>query len=229
MRIAIVACTALATFALVAPASAHVTVNPREAEADSFARFAVRVPNERPDAATTAVSMQIPEGIDSVSFQPVPGWERAVETEPVAAAEGDVAEEAGGHGDVDGERVATVTWSGGPIAPGEFQEFGISVRVPDAAGEELAFPSTQTYDSGEVVRWIGAADSDLPAGRVALTAPAEPVVSEQAVVAEAPPVAPAVAEGDSGRANLALGIGIGALVVALGALALSALRRRGAA
>ncbi len=34
---------------LVPAASAHVTVNPNEAEAGSFSRFAIRVPNERPE------------------------------------------------------------------------------------------------------------------------------------------------------------------------------------
>ena len=53
------------------------------------------------------------------------------------------------------ERIDTVTWSGGRIRPGEFQEFGVSFRTPEEAGTELAFPAIQTYSNGEVVRWIG--------------------------------------------------------------------------
>ena len=57
-------------------ASAHVTVNPNEVAADSFSRFAVRVPNERPNAATTKVVVRLPQGLFFVSFQPKPGWKR---------------------------------------------------------------------------------------------------------------------------------------------------------
>jgi hypothetical protein len=39
-----------------------------------------------------------------------------------------------------------------------------------AAGETLTFPALQTYDSGEVVRWIGPPDADEPAAEVTLTA-----------------------------------------------------------
>ena len=59
------------------------------------------------------------------------------------------------------ERIDTVTWEGGKIAPGEFDEFGMSAKVP-ADETTLVFPATQTYSNGEVVRWIGAPDSTLP-------------------------------------------------------------------
>jgi Domain of unkown function (DUF1775) len=51
--------------------------------------------------------------------------------------------------------VGTVTWQGGAIEPGEFAEFGFSARPPDEPGT-LEFPAIQTYDSGEMVRWIAA-------------------------------------------------------------------------
>jgi uncharacterized protein YcnI len=38
-------------------ASAHVTVNPSEAEAASFARFAIRVPTERPVATNANLAL----------------------------------------------------------------------------------------------------------------------------------------------------------------------------
>jgi uncharacterized protein YcnI len=46
--------------ALVPAADAHVTLNPNTVPADSFARFAVRVPNERPNADTTKVFLELP-------------------------------------------------------------------------------------------------------------------------------------------------------------------------
>lgn len=123
-----------------APAAAHVTIQPPESTTGAFARFVVRVPNEHDTAATIKVEVQMPVEFAEVRFQPKEGWRRTVNGR-------------------------TVTWEGGRIAPGEFDEFGFSTRMPDAAGT-LAFPAVQTYDNGEVVSWTGPADADKPAGRV---------------------------------------------------------------
>ena len=56
----------VAVAALVAVPAAggrHVTVNPSTAQAGSFARFDVRVPNEAESASTVKVSMQLPAGL----------------------------------------------------------------------------------------------------------------------------------------------------------------------
>jgi uncharacterized protein YcnI len=147
-----------AALVLAAPAFAHVTVQPNEAGVGSFSRFVVRVPNERPDAATTKVEVQFPETVTNVSFQPKDGWDRTVKMktldEPIEVFGEEVT-----------EAVDSVTWSGGSIEPGEFDEFGFSIRTPDEAGE-LEFPALQTYEGGDVVRWIGPADSDEPAAMV---------------------------------------------------------------
>ena len=66
---------ALAVLALAGPAAAHVTVQPPEAVPGSFARFVVRVPNERDDASTVKVEVRFPP-LAFVSFQDTPGWER---------------------------------------------------------------------------------------------------------------------------------------------------------
>jgi periplasmic copper chaperone A len=55
-----------------------MTVQPDEAVVGSFSRFVVRVPNERDDATTTAVQVELPP-LAFVSFQDSPGWERTVE------------------------------------------------------------------------------------------------------------------------------------------------------
>jgi uncharacterized protein YcnI len=209
MRKLIAAISVAGALALAPAASAHVTVNPTEVPADSFSRFAVRVPNERPNADTTKITVRLPQGLFFVSFQPKPGWKRSVTTEkldPPAEVFGEQVT----------ERIATVTWEGGKIAPGEFDEFGVSARMPDAAGETLAFPALQTYSSGEIVRWIGPPDADEPAARVTL----------------GPNETGAVAGGgdeDSGSDGLALGLAIAGLAAGLAALAVSLLRRpRGA-
>jgi len=69
---------ALASLTAASPAGAHVTVNPEEWAADDFARFDIRVPTERDNADTTKISMRLPKGLFSVSFQPKPGWQRTM-------------------------------------------------------------------------------------------------------------------------------------------------------
>jgi uncharacterized protein YcnI len=152
-----VGAAAIALFALAGPATAHVTVQPSEALAESFSAFVVRVPNERDNASTTKVQVQLPP-LAFVSFQDVPGWERQVKNgkfdEPIEA-----------FGEELTEGVVSVTWTGGEVQPGEFTEFPFSAAMP--AGEnELEFPAIQTYDNGEVVRWTGPADAESPAAHL---------------------------------------------------------------
>jgi len=207
---------ALAGALLAVPAaSAHITVNPNEVPADSFSRFAIRVPTERPNADTTKIVLQLPEGLAFVGFQPKPGWRRTVTmaklANPVTNDEGETIT----------ERIATVTWEGGKIGPGEFDEFGLSAKVP-AGQTTLEFPATQTYSNGEVVRWIGEPDADTPAPRVTLT----PTVEE----APAPGLIETTAaneaqDDDSETDGLALGFGLAGFVTGLAALAITFVRR----
>ena len=44
------------------------------------------------------------------------------------------------------------------------------MQIPGKAGDKLTFKALQTYTGGEVVRWIGAEDSDNPAPIVTVTA-----------------------------------------------------------
>ena len=155
------------TLAFPAAAGAHVTLQPSEVPAGGFTRLDVRVPTERPDASTTKVEVQFPPGFTTVSTEPVPGWTAKVAR--VKLAKPQVNDE----GEKITDRVDTVTWTAagqGGIGPGQFQDFGLSLAVPDKAGSSLTFKAVQTYSSGEVVRWIGPPDSEEPAPQVKLTA-----------------------------------------------------------
>jgi uncharacterized protein YcnI len=212
---------------LVAPsvAAAHVTLQPPEWEAGGFARFVVRVPNERDNAATTEVTVRFPEQVIEARVQPIAGWEYEVEM-----AQLDQPIEEWGEEPIT-EKIDTVTWRGGRIEPGEFQEFGLSFQMPEESpGTKIAFPSIQVYDNGETVRWIGPEESDEPAPLVeVLEAPAE---GEEAAATPAATPAPADAA-DSGAAADEEGgsdtLSIIALIVgAIGLiLGLVALLRRG--
>jgi len=170
--IAALAVVAAAALALPAAAGAHVTVNPREAVAGAYTKLDVRVPNERDDASTVEVRLQLPDGFATASYEPRPGWS-------VDIARGPLAEPVEGHDGPVTEGVKEITWKGtgagaGRIAPGQFVDFPVSVRIPEsAAGRTLTFKAIQTYSSGEVVRWIGDADSETPAATVQVAAPAQ--------------------------------------------------------
>jgi uncharacterized protein YcnI len=189
LRIALIA-AATGALAMATAASAHVTMNPEKAPADSFSRFALRVPTEE-DVPTVKVSVQLPAGLDEVTFETKPGWKRT-------------------------ESGRVVTWSGGQIGVGEFDEFGLSIHLPNTPGKTLVFPATQTYANGKVVHWIGALTSDEPAPHVTLEA------AEGETTAS-----PTTSEGDDDdHDGLALGFGIGGLAAGLLALGLTLVRKR---
>ena len=186
MKRKLIAATLFAVLSVPAAASAHVTMQPSEAPAGGFERLDVRVPNETDDANTTKIEVEFPDGFIFLSTEPVPGWTITVKKdkldEPVEA-----------FGEEYTEQIGTVTFEAdGPgLAPGQFQDFGLSAGLPDAPGESLAFKAIQTYDDGEVVRWIGPEDADEPAPTVQLLDAevehgSDPAAADTAEPAEAP-------------------------------------------
>jgi len=212
------------------PASAHVSI-PDPGEKGGFSIVTFSVPNERDDASTTKVEVQLPKDapLAFVSVQPKPGWE--VETtkrtldEPIEA-----------FGETYDEVVDTVTWSGGEIEPGQFDTFAISVGPLPEDVDSLAFPAIQTYSSGEEVSWIeatteGGEEPEHPAPVLTLVAAEEGGHGAEATTTTA-------ASGDSASDDAADssddegsdGLAIAALVVAvvaalLGGAALVSSRR----
>lgn len=218
MRAALVALGAalVGVFALAAPASAHVTVNPSEAVQGRFTRLAFRVPNESDTASTTKVEIHLPDDapVASVSTMPVPGWtvnvQRRTLDQPLEV-----------HGAQVTEVVSVITWTAdadAAIKPGQFQEFPVSLGpLPDT--DKIVFKALQTYSDGSVVRWIDeSADADHPAPTLTLLPAAGAAATGQAA---APSPAPAASD-DSGN-GAALGLGVAGLVAGLAGLVLGAL------
>lgn len=207
-----------------APASAHVTVNPREATQGGYGRLAFRVPTESDAASTTKVEVNFPEDapVGSVSTMPVPGWtvqvERRAVNPPVEV-----------HGSQITEAVSKITWTAtgdAAVKPGEFQEFPVSMG-PLPAVDRMVFKALQTYSDGNVVRWIeeppanGGEAPDSPAPVLTLTAAADaaaPATGTPAPAASAES-RPASAS-DTGDDSAALGFGIAGLVAGLAGLLL---------
>lgn len=210
----------IAVTAVVFPAAAvaHVTLQPGEWEAGAFATLAVRVPNERDDAETTTITVQFPESILSARFKPHPTCEREVQREELAEPVEELT-----------ERIVSVTWACDPAIPADgFDEFGISLRVPEDAqpGDELLFPTVQTYSSGEEVGWVDPdPEGDQPAPRIVVVAPEE----EEAEAAPPPTTTgadddaaaiPAVSSDDDDDSMATVAIIFGILGLAAGLLAL---------
>lgn len=214
--------TALAAVLAIAPAAAaHVTVQPEEAPAGGFTRLDVRVPTERDNASTTKVDVQFPPGFLFVSTEPVPGWNSEITMrkldKPVEQFGEQITEEV--------DRV-TFTADGEGIGPGQFQDFGLSLGVPDKAGSTLTFKAVQTYSNGEVVRWIGPPDADEPAPQVKLTA-AEGEGGAAEPAAQQPQAPAAEEDDDSGSDTLSIiALIVGGLGLAAGLAALLMGRRR---
>lgn len=201
---AIAAIAAITALAIPAAAQAHVTVNPREATAGAFTKLDVRVPNEQSNASTVKLQLQLPDGFAAASYEPRADWRvkvtRARLATPVQTDDGPIT-----------EGVKEITWTGsghglGRIGPEQFMEFPLSVQIPEnAGGKTLVFKAIQTYSNGDVVRWIGTADSDHPAPRLTVAAAS----AGSGSAAPAPPAAPA-RPADGGGSDT---IGVIALIV----------------
>ncbi|MFD0786217.1 YcnI family protein, partial [Micromonospora azadirachtae] len=166
---------ATAVLGFAAPASAHVTVNPKEATQGGYGRIAFRVPNESDTASTVKLEVVLPEDapVGSVSTMPVPGWTVAMEKRklnpPLEV-----------HGSQTTEAVSKLTWTAsgdGGIKPGQFQEFPVSLG-PLPQVDKMVFKTLQTYSDGNVSRWIeeptaGAEEPEDPAPVLTLAAAAE--------------------------------------------------------
>ena len=216
--------TGLVLLAGAAPASAHVRVYPDSAAPGTYSKLTFRVPDELPDSATVKLEIAFPadQPVASVSVKPLPGWtvstqKRTLAT-PLKTDDGEIT-----------SAVSRVVWTGGKIEPGQFQEFDVSVRVPDK-GDTMVFKALQTYDNGEVVRWIdppaagGGAEPEHPAPVLKLVKAGEAPTAAPAPASEAPAseVPASAAGGDDGTARV---LGWAALAVALLAAAVAVVTR----
>lgn len=214
IRLALAATLAAVLVAVFAgPASAHVTI-PEPGTKGGFSIVTLSVPNERDDASTTKVEVQLPKDapLAFVSVQPKPGWEVATTTrkldEPIEA-----------FGESYDEVIDTVTWSGGEIEPGQFDTFSLSVGPLPTDVDHLAFPAIQTYSSGEEVSWIeptveGEDEPEHPAPTLALVAEGggDEAATTTTAATDSGSAETASSDSDDGGTD---GVAVAALVVAV--------------
>jgi uncharacterized protein YcnI len=143
MRTAIV----LLGWALAMPAVAHVTLEQRQASADSYYKAQLRVTHGCKGSPTVRVRVRLPDGVSGVRPQPKAGWKLEIKRVKLARPLDD------GHGGQITETVGEVEWSGGTLPDEQFDEFALIMRLPDRPGITLYFPVVQECKQGEH-RWI---------------------------------------------------------------------------
>jgi len=219
--LAAVAAGAMVVLATGGTAWAHVTVSPATAPKGSDAVLTFTVPNEVDNVNTVKLEVAFPtdKPIADASVEGVPGWTATVTktpvSKPIQTDDGSVS-----------QAVSTIVWSGGSIPPGQFQQFAVSVGLPDATGP-LVFKALQTYSDGTIVRWIevptaGAAEPDHPAPTLQLTAGSSDAGTTSVTI---PKNLATQSDVDSAKTVGIIGIVVGAIGVVLGAVALITRRR----
>ncbi|MEU9413040.1 YcnI family protein [Streptomyces sp. NPDC048281] len=225
--------TALASASVLAAAgiaAAHVTVHP-----ESYAKGATdgvltfRVPNEEDTASTTKVQVYLPTDhpVLGVLVTPHDGWTAKVTTTklktPVKTDDGTITEAA-----------SEITWTGGKIGAGQFEDFDVAFGQLPEDTDQLTFKTLQTYSDGKVVRWIEEAQSgddepENPAPTLKLTAAGDDSAASAAPATKSSGKATMTAADSSD--STARGLGIAGLVVGvlgLAAAAFAIVRTRGA-
>jgi uncharacterized protein YcnI len=205
---------AVIAIALAVPqaAGAHATVQPASSRPADLQVYTLTVPNER-NVATVEVALQVPSEIDFLLLDSAPGWDIKPERQ--------------------GDRIAVVRWTGGSIEPNFVERLSFVARNPVKEGS-IVWKTTQRYEDGQTVRWIGPSGSDTPASTTRLSESATPtdVVSVHGDESATPAAATPSEQGgggdggDEGRDGLTLALAIAALVLSLAAFAATFWRRR---
>lgn len=133
-----------------AGASAHVTLETREAPVGAGYKAVFKTPHGCKGAPTTTLRVKIPEGVIAVKPMPKPGWTLKTVKGPYAKTYDFY------HGAKLSEGVVEVIWSGGELPDEFYDEFVVSAFLaPDLPpGEKLYFPVVQECPGGAAERWI---------------------------------------------------------------------------
>lgn len=150
---------AVAFFAAISPAFAHVTLEVKEAKIGSTYKAVVRVPHGCGSEATNVVRVQIPEGFYNVKPMPHAGWTLETVTGPYEGSYDN-------HGATVSEGVKEIVWSGGELPNERYDEFVFRGTFAGTLEPgRFYFPTIQECANGEEA-WIdvtGSQDADKPA------------------------------------------------------------------
>lgn len=175
---------------LLTAAQAHAVLERKEAAPNASYRGIVQIMHGCGGAATTKVTVTIPEGMIGAKPMPKPGW--TLETTKGAYAK----EYQSFHGKVS-EGVKSITWSGGNLPDDQVDEFTFFVRVSDAfaPGATVFFPVDQTCERG-AISWSEIPAEGEDAHALKSPAPGVRIAAAKIFAPAAATAAPSVKAGD---------------------------------
>jgi periplasmic copper chaperone A len=135
-------------------ASAHVTLENSEAPVGSSYKAVMRVNHGCDGSPTVSVRVRMPPGVVAVKPMPKAGWK-------LDTVSGKYAKPASLNGSSINEGVTELSWSGGKLPDGYYDEFVFQSSFADELkpGTTIYFPVVQECEKG-VHRWI-----EIPAGQ----------------------------------------------------------------
>ena len=135
--------------AVACTASAHITLETREAPVGAPYKAVLRVPHGCDGAATTALRVRIPDGMIAVKPMPKPGWKIDTVSGKYPKTYSFF------HGAKLSEGVTEVSFSGGSLPDAYYDEFVVTGFIAGdlEPGTMLYFPVVQECEKG-VHRWI---------------------------------------------------------------------------
>lgn len=206
---------ALLLFAMALPVAAHITI-PDGAVVPSggSAVISFRVPHGCGGEPTTAISVQLPDGVVGAKPESVAGWTATTEMVP---AEYEL------FGTKYTERVGTIRWEGGPLSDAEFKDFAVRATFQMDPGE---YPIPVVQECGQTTEsWIEVPaagqtedDLELPAPTITVVAAVADGDDDHAATPSAASAADASTSLSDSQAPLILSLV--ALAAGLGGLAL---------
>lgn len=158
-------------FSLLATAAfAHITLEQGQAPAGSTYKAVLRVPHGCDGAATTKVTVRVPEGMFAVKPKPLAGWELTTVT-------GTYAKPYDNHGTAVTEGVTEISWSGGKLPDNWYEEFIFRGSLAgDLPAGPIYFPLVQECEDGGVDRWIEIPAAGQDGDSVSMPAPSLTIV-----------------------------------------------------
>jgi periplasmic copper chaperone A len=131
----------LILMALPAVATAHAVFEQPEVATGSYYKATLGIGHGCDGAATTKVSIEIPEGIEHARPMPKPGWKIEIVRKPLA-------QPYESYGKRVTEDVRMITWYGGQLSDDYYDEFVFKAKV-SAEPQKLYLPVRQTCITGE--------------------------------------------------------------------------------
>lgn len=142
VRLAAMALAASLTISGFPAAQAHVVVMPETVSAGQPVRIILVVAEGCAGSPTTSLRVEIPPEITFVKPQPKSGWtiELTHERTPDSSTK------------AQRERIAAITWRGGPVPDDHYEEFAL-LLIPPREARDVYLPAIQTCEKGKT-SWI---------------------------------------------------------------------------